>query len=340
VPELEGRLAALVARAEATWPLPAQPRLAFVAHLAARIAEGDAPDLLLSTVHVEDLYLAFACARGDAAALARFDQDCMPSVDRVLARLGLAVDEIDDLKQALRQRLFVSPQDRPLIARYGGRGPLRQWLRVVAAQMAGRARARSGPEDREADVVDLVDAGDDPEASYLKARYEDAFRRAMHAALATMPDRDRSLLLHLRDGLGADEIASIYRVHRSTITRQLAKLRRALLHRARRALMRQESIGIAECDSILRLVKSRIGASVLSVSGSGGGDGRLPEPEPDPPRGAATPGVPDRLVLSAEWATDRGSACARDRGGPCTGRRRSVGSRRRSATGSGRARPG
>src|SRR5687768_11928782 len=49
-----------------------------------------------------DLYLACACSRGDAAALAAFEAQVLSVIDPVLARLGFAADTASEVKQRLR----------------------------------------------------------------------------------------------------------------------------------------------------------------------------------------------------------------------------------------------
>src|SRR5687768_4667204 len=80
-----------------------------------------------------DLYLACACARGDGAAIARFERHHQPLFGRLAARArSLGVDG-DELLQRLRVHLFTGVQGRPpAISTYTGRGPLGGWVRVVA----------------------------------------------------------------------------------------------------------------------------------------------------------------------------------------------------------------
>src|SRR5688572_33291625 len=87
-------------------------------------------------VDSEDVALAQACAAGDPAALATFEQRCLGApLDRVLMRLGATSAEIDEVKQQLRLKLLVAEPDRkPRITEYSGRGALEAWVRVVAVR--------------------------------------------------------------------------------------------------------------------------------------------------------------------------------------------------------------
>jgi RNA polymerase sigma-70 factor (ECF subfamily) len=85
--------------------------------------------------HAEDLALATACARGDAAAIDAFD--------RLLRQVGTAAvrglrgsdSDRDDVLQDVRAKLLVGTGERgPLIADYAGRGDLARWLKATVVR--------------------------------------------------------------------------------------------------------------------------------------------------------------------------------------------------------------
>src|SRR5690242_20589081 len=99
----------------------------------------DAGDL-----HRDDLIWAAALARGDRAALDRYEREIAPIVAAQLAGRGHSADEIDELQQVLRERMFVAAAGAaPVIASYAGRGPLRAWVLVTAIREAIKRRARA-----------------------------------------------------------------------------------------------------------------------------------------------------------------------------------------------------
>src|SRR6185369_4971546 len=106
---------------------------AFVAHVSERLAdEADS-----STLHVADLFLACACALGDARALALFEDRLMTQVPTHVARIDRSPAFADEVKAQLRDKLFVARDGAPpKIAHYSGRGPLGGWLRVTAIRTA------------------------------------------------------------------------------------------------------------------------------------------------------------------------------------------------------------
>ena len=107
---------------------------------AARHVTPTSPRSTSTGLRPADLYPACACARGDADAIAAFDRDYMREVDIALARMRVGPPRLSDVKQLVRQRLFVgggtagAPTSPGKIAEYGGRGDLRRWVRSVAVR--------------------------------------------------------------------------------------------------------------------------------------------------------------------------------------------------------------
>jgi RNA polymerase sigma-70 factor (ECF subfamily) len=144
-------------------------------------AAGDAP------VEVADLVLARACAAGDSAALAYFDATYRGEMVAALSTLRADRDLVDEVLQAVREKLFVG--SAPKVLDYGGRGALRAWLRAVVVRTALNARRRRITEplpsgDDEDPLLDLAAPGSDPELAEIVRKYGDAYKRAVHQALA------------------------------------------------------------------------------------------------------------------------------------------------------------
>jgi RNA polymerase sigma-70 factor (ECF subfamily) len=253
-------IACAITDARAAWPAIEVSVDAFFAYLAERLPAADDPAAALGALHVADLYLACGCAHGDAAAIAAFDVHCLSVVDRALAKLGLDAATIDEVKQRLRRSLLVPEPGAPRIVGFAGRGALRSWVRVLAVHeawaMLRTVRGHAEAEDR---LVDLASAGASPELEYLKRMYRQDFERAFRAAIQALSARERTLLRqHFLDGVGINELAAVYRVHRATIGRWLENAREAVLGSTRRNLMESLDVPRAEIESILRLVLSQV----------------------------------------------------------------------------------
>ena len=211
-----------------------------------------------------DLYLACACARGDAAALRLFDEVLFPQVEAALARVARSA-RADEVRQMLRHKLFVAePGKRPKIAEYAGRGALRTWLRVAATRLAldlAAGAAREAPVENDA-LEFIVGGGADPELEYLKRRYAAEFRAAFADAFAALEARDRSVLRYaFGQGLSIDAIGTIYGVHRATAARWVTSAHEGLVKGLRKTMMARLAVDPSEYASILRLIESRIEVS-------------------------------------------------------------------------------
>jgi RNA polymerase sigma-70 factor (ECF subfamily) len=262
---LEQALAALVEGARAAWPALAEPPATdadFVRHLAARLTPDAAPLAALGHLHAADLYLAWACRRGRPAAIAEFERRFMPEVAGFVARVATDPSFVDELRQQLRQKLFLGAS--PKIESYSGGGPLGGWLRVVAVRSALNLRRDQG-ETREVD--DLLPAtGDDPEMEFLKREHRAEVQAALDEALGELPPEDRAALkLHHVDGLTLDQLTVVYRESRSAMGRRMIAIRRAVLLATRRRLVDRLGLRSDELESLIRVVRSQLRITIGSA---------------------------------------------------------------------------
>lgn len=217
---------------------------------------------------VDDLALARRALLGEADAVATFREHFAPELRRVIQRLG-AGDEVEDLLHVLLARLLVGTADKPAkLASYRGDGSLRSWVRAVATRAvidhlrAVRARAP---------VVSLSESGLVRSATAFEhgvegKRFADAVRAATIAAFDELTPRQRNLLRHATfHRLGIDELAVIYRVHRTTTARWLQRTREALHAAIAAKLAKATSIAEGDAASVLREAAGDADVSLRSV---------------------------------------------------------------------------
>lgn len=257
----------IVSAAQRTCATVNLPPDVFVAYLRDR-APADVPwPFALHRMHTSDLYLACGCARGDAAAFAAFDERCLRNLDRVLRKFGIDADLCAEITQDIRRRVLVGDGGPPEIVDFSGRGDLRGWIRVMAVRQALRRKERARREVPidEDELLQLAVDGN-PALDHAKEVYRQEFKRAFEAALRALPAQTRTLLRqHYVDGLTIDEIAGLYRVHRSTAARFLARARALVLDATRARLKSRLDVASQDLDSILRLVRSRIEISLRGL---------------------------------------------------------------------------
>lgn len=268
VAELDAILAAHVEAAHAAWPDLVVADAAFVTHLARRFPD-DGGAAELRTVRAADVYLALACAGGDAAAIAALEAAYFGEIDAAAARTRAGATLATEVKQHVRRILFVAEGDRPAAAgEFSGRGDLRGWIKVTATRELIRLLNRDKREVKVGDdtLLDVLSPTHDPELAYIKDLYRNECAAAFTAALAAIPVRDKSLLRYqLIDGLSIDEIGALNGVHRATAARWIAKIRDDLLARTRDEVKARLGIATGEVDSILQLVHSRLDVSFERV---------------------------------------------------------------------------
>lgn len=265
---LDELLARKVEEARQAWPDVTLDPVILMPYLAERLAPGN-PLAALAALNVTDLYLACGCAHGDARALAAFERALFREVDLALAAKRETSVTADDIKQQLRQRLFVAdPEGVPRIAGYAGTGELRTWFRVVAtraiiSELRKTRREVSAPEP----ILDsLPTPAADSELSLIKERYRAQFKAAFEHAVRSLEPRQRNLLRQqLVDQLGVDEIAAIYRAHRVTIARWLAEARKDVWKATRAALTDQLDLPSSELEAALQEIRSQLDLSLSRV---------------------------------------------------------------------------
>jgi RNA polymerase sigma-70 factor (ECF subfamily) len=248
---------ALFSVATAHWPPAWVTKATFAAYVADRAPDGGA----LSDEAVAALYLACACVRGVPAALKAFDTDYLPQAGRAATRAGLSADQVAELLQGLREHLLVpSAGGPPKLHEYRGKGDLRGWLRVTATRAALRVRKKASASkmDPESASLEARATDDDPELSYMKALYRQAFRAAFQSAVLALDPREKLVLhQHTVEGMSVDDLGAHHGVHRATAARWVQAAREKLLSGVRRELAREVNVSPRELNSILRMVQSR-----------------------------------------------------------------------------------
>jgi RNA polymerase sigma-70 factor (ECF subfamily) len=275
VPELRplfGDTAALAATlaeqravAVAAYPAITVPSVEFAAELARRLGAAATPDQL-ARLRADHVHLAIACIAADEVAIRTLESDFIDEVDSSARRMRATPDQIDELKGHLRTILFVSEPGRAAALRdYSGRGDLRTYLRVIATRELVRVidRGRREVAIDEESFLDRLAPVSDPGLGFLRESYRADVSAAMRAALANLDEPSRALLRYsVVDGWTVDRIAALYGVHRATAGRRVAAARDALGAAIRAELARRLAIPVADVDSIVRLVQSRIDVSL------------------------------------------------------------------------------
>jgi RNA polymerase sigma-70 factor, ECF subfamily len=247
-------------RARAACPALTLGSDAFVAHLAARLDFGSRLPDALTALRLEDLFVACACARGDSVAMAAVERGCFGQIDAAVGRLRAPRAMADEVKQELRERLFLGTAGRPpRIGEYAGRSSLARWIHAIATRLAIDILRRRGKETSDDALVDCAVPADNPELELLKKRYGADFRAAVKdAVLELTPEARNELRFYYVEGLTLEQIAAIHHLAVATVWRRLGKAREQVLARTQAILSERLGVGAEDVMSILRLVGSRL----------------------------------------------------------------------------------
>jgi RNA polymerase sigma-70 factor (ECF subfamily) len=260
--------------ARAAFPGVELPAGAFVEHLADRLDPDADPRPAIASLHLSDLYLTCACARGQPGSITAFERTFAAELQRAFTGGKARGLDADDLRQHLRERLFVERDGQPArIASYTGEGPLRAWVRVAATRLRIDSERRRWelqtdlPSEHRMGSLAAA-AADDVELAYLKADVRQAFARAFEGATASLSPRERNLLrLNLVHGVSGTALATMYGVHRATAKRWLADAREVLMGRTKEHLQRELGLDATELRSAMDLARSRLELSLQRVLG-------------------------------------------------------------------------
>jgi RNA polymerase sigma-70 factor (ECF subfamily) len=229
------------------WALPRDVFAEAVRASVARAFAGREParreiDHYVSSLHVEDLALACACAIGRETAWEYFVREHRPGLYRAADAIDPAggVREIADSLYAELYGIRGADERRSLFAYFLGRSSLATWLRAVLVQRhvdALRSRRRLEPLTEAEAAIPAAGQPADPDRTRLVGLVESALRLAIDHLSA----RDR---LRLRSyyavGLTLAETGRITGEHEATVSRNLSRTRRSLRESVERHL-RSES---------------------------------------------------------------------------------------------------
>lgn len=202
-------------------------------------------------LQLQDLALAWACARGDSKAIAHFEDVYFTQAVRALKRMRLSQTLTDDVLGWMRFELFARPNG-PLISTYSGRGDLGSWVRSIAVH-EGLKRAK-----RERREVTSEEAADLPipeaELAAMRGAYGAELTRALKEAFAALTTEQRNLLRQsFLDGLSIDALAGVLKVHRATVARRITAAREELVKGVKERLRKDLDLSARGVDGVITL---------------------------------------------------------------------------------------
>ena len=218
----------------------------------------------LTGLHLEDLGLAMACARGSNPAWDVFIEKFRPVLYRAADALD-ATGDARELADALYADLYgtrvTDGRRESLLRHYHGRSSLATWLRAVLAQRhVDRIRATRRLEPLPDEETQRPSTGSGGDRDPAESRRRVILDRALSAALSALAPRDRlRLACYYQRQLTLAATGRILAEHEATVSRQLARTRRTL-REAIEADMRRAGLSPAEIAETCATAASDAGA--------------------------------------------------------------------------------
>lgn len=194
----------------------------------------------LESLKLDDLMLARACALGNERAWEIF----LTRYREVLYRAAYAIAKNESAGRDLADSLYAdlygmaeSGVRRSRLDSFMGRGSLAGWLRTVLAQRYvdgyRKTRREESFEEQEIERLPIVSA---PDPTPTSSPHLDLLARSVSIVLSAMSGDERFLLAsYYLDGRALWQIAKLYGVHESTISRRLDRL----THKLRKAMLKE-----------------------------------------------------------------------------------------------------
>ncbi len=201
------------------------------------------------SLHLADLALACACMAGHPEAWDHFVAEFRPA----LYRAADAIDRSGGARE-VADALYGELYSKSLFRYFHGRSSLATWLRSLVSQryvdrIRETRRLEPLPEESSPDAMVAQAGATNPD----RARFVTAMQAVLAAALAALAPRDHlRLRCYYAQEMTLAQIGRVTREHEATVSRQLARTRKAVRADAERRLRdehRFTSDEIAECFS-------------------------------------------------------------------------------------------
>jgi RNA polymerase sigma-70 factor, ECF subfamily len=224
----------------------------------------------INSLHGNDLYLAFACARHSPQAW-----DCFTdSYRRYICNLAAFVSPVKSVAYELAENILADLflpdcSGRSRIASYDGRSSLATWLRVIICHRAINEQARKF--NNMAQLDDLCERADEEavrsiETALRSSRYRSLIRDSLEHACGELTDRERLLLLlRYEEGLQLGQIGRLFGLHQANITRQLRRVQAKIRQSFEKTLTHKYKLGQAAIDECLSEIAENPAYSILAL---------------------------------------------------------------------------
>jgi RNA polymerase sigma-70 factor len=225
---------------------------------------------VINSLHGDDLYLAFACAKHNPQAWDRFTNSYRRYIYNLAALVSPVKSVADELAENILADLFLPDRSgRSRIASYDGRSSLATWLRVIICHRAINEQARKF--NNMARLDDQCERADEEavrsiEMALRSSRYRSLIRDSLEHACGELTHHERLLLLlRYEKGLRLGQIGRLFGLHQANVTRQLGRVQAKIRQSFEAALIHKYKLDQAGIDECLSEIAENPGYSILAL---------------------------------------------------------------------------
>lgn len=220
-----------------------------------------------SDLAVTPIALGAAAATGSTSAIREFERLYFSRAKGALKKMGAPPELQQEAIDETREVLFVgAPGAEPRILTLLGKGDVGSLVKVVAVRRLLNLRrfreSRShlaSQESPEEALASAISVDKTPELRALSTERRTLLRESLVAAIQDLSAENRTMLrLSVSHGFSIDDLARMYKIHRSTAARRLASTRKNLRVSVRAYLISKIGAGDSAADSVLRAATSQL----------------------------------------------------------------------------------
>jgi len=231
----------------------------------------------LDSLRWGELFLTTACASGDGAAWQAFHLRYHGVIQKAARHCTENASEAQELSESMMSDLFLpvstaSGTKTNKIGQYDGTGSLEGWIKVVVTRMAidqirrsqkqisleeldGELESRAGIQQQ---IVSTVGV-DIPAASKM-------FVASLNHAMNQLGTQDKLILsLYYMEDLSLKEIGRLIKVHESTVSRTLDRLKKQLRKSVERHLRDRFRVHAAEVAQLIEVAHLEVDVDLKKV---------------------------------------------------------------------------
>ena len=218
----------------------------------------------LDSLRWEELFLTTACAAGDGAAWKAFHLRYHAVIQKAGRCCAQNSSEAEELSESMMSALFLpistaSGKKTSKIAQYDGLGSLEGWLKVVVSRMAidqvRRSQRLVSLEDLETEPDSLRSGESKTSSAEIDLpKASQMFLASLNHAMDQLDAQERLILgmYYLKD-LNLKEIGRLLRVHESTVSRTLDRLKKQLRKSVEKHLRDHFRVRAAEVPQLIEM---------------------------------------------------------------------------------------